>query len=120
MSVSASRAVSISTGTGRSRLDPPAHLEAVEARQHQVEDDEVGPQRVAQLDAGRAVAGDLDVEALAAQPRRDGVGDRRLVLDDDDRVLLHWRNAKRRVCSRRAACVEKIVEARTRDLVETA
>ena len=41
-SVSESRAVSIRTGTGRSRWISPAHLEAVEAREHEVEDDEVG------------------------------------------------------------------------------
>ena len=57
-------------------LDAPAHLEAVEAREHQVEDDEVGTEPLARLDAARAVGGDLDGEALAAEPGGDGLGDR--------------------------------------------
>ena len=40
--------------------------------------------RSQQLDAARAVAGDLDGVALAAEPGGDRVGDRLLVLDDHD------------------------------------
>ena len=39
----------------------------------------------APLDAGRAVGGDLDREALAPEPGGHRLGDRRFVLDDEDR-----------------------------------
>ena len=65
-------------------LDPPAHLEAVEAREHEVEDHEIGPEVPAPVDARRAVDGDADLEALAAEPGRHRLGDRRLVLDHQD------------------------------------
>ena len=56
-----------------------------------------GSQLRAQLDAARPVVGDLDGEALGAQAHGERVGDRRLVLDDDDRRLrfpLHGAHAK--------------------------
>ena len=62
-------------------LDPSAHLEAVEARQHEVEDDEVGLERLAGGHRGEPVPGDLHGEPLAAQPGRDRLGDRGFVLD---------------------------------------
>ena len=65
-------------------LDPAAHLEAVEAGEHQVEDDEVGPDPLDEGHAGRAVGGHLHLEALAAQTGGDGGGDGLLILDDDD------------------------------------
>ena len=51
-------------------LDLLAHLDAVETGEHEVEHDEVGPDALAELDAARAVARDLDLVALAAQPGR--------------------------------------------------
>ena len=59
-------------------------LDAVEVGQHHVEDDQVG---LGLRDRGeRAAAGGglVDVEALVAQRGRDGVDDRRLVVDDQD------------------------------------
>ena len=76
--------MSISTGSGALALDLLAHLDAVEAGQHEVEHDEVGAEPVAQLDAAGAVARDLDLVALAAQPGGDRGRDRRLVLDHGD------------------------------------
>ena len=84
-SASLSRAVSMSTGTARSRLDALAHLDAVEAGQHQVEHDEIGlAARSYDFEPARPVGRDVDDVALAAQPRRDRAGDRALVLDDED------------------------------------
>ena len=70
---------------GALALDAAADLVAVDARQHDVEHDEVGADALAELDAARAVVGDLDGEALGAQAGGQRVGDRRLVLHDDDR-----------------------------------
>ena len=74
----------MSTGSGLLALDLLAHLDPVEAGQHEVEHDEVGAEPFAQRDAARAVAGDLDLVALAAQPGGDGGGDRAFVLDHGD------------------------------------
>ena len=60
----------------------PAHLAARQARQHQVEQDQVGAgpvERLERVGAGRA---DRDLEALLAQQVRDGVAERVLVLND--------------------------------------
>jgi hypothetical protein len=76
---------------------------AVDARQHDVEHDEIGRDPGAQLDAAQAVAGDLDGEALGAQARGERLGDRRLVLHDDDRRgwgALHEAHAKPRSSGR--------------------
>ena len=66
-------------------LDAPAHLQAVEAGEHQVEH---APGRGATSAARSTPEGPsratVDLEALAAQPGRHRVGDRRLVLDDQD------------------------------------
>jgi hypothetical protein len=67
-------------------LDAPAHFEAVEAGQHQVEHDEVGVNPLAHVDAAGAVDRDLDDEPLTAEPRRDRLRDRCFVFDDDDRA----------------------------------
>ena len=69
-------------------LDALAHLEAVEAGEHEVEDDEVGLEPLARLHAAGTVAGDLDGEALAAEPGRDGFRDRCFVLDHEDRACV--------------------------------
>jgi hypothetical protein len=67
-------------------LDAPAHFEAVEAGQHQVEHDEVGMNPLAHVDAAGAVGRDLDDEPLTAEPCRDRGRDRSFVFDDDDRA----------------------------------
>ena len=68
-------------------LHPAADLQAVEAGQHDVEDQQVGLPGLGGVHGGRAVAGRLHLEALGAQPGRDGVDDRRVVLDDQDPAL---------------------------------
>ena len=87
MSVSSSRAVSISTGTGPVGLHPAADLQAVEAGQHDVEDQQVGLPGLGRVDGGRAVARGLHEESLGAQAGRDGVDDRRVVLDHQHPAL---------------------------------
>ena len=67
-------------------LDLLADLEPVEAGEHEVEDDEVRVGPSAQLHPRWPVAGDLHREALTAQPGRDRVGDRSLVLHDHHRA----------------------------------
>ncbi len=79
----------MSTGTGpRWRLDPPAHLEPVEAGQHHVEHDQVRPVGLHLRHRGRPVVGQLHREALGPQPGRDRLGDRALVLDHQDPALV--------------------------------
>ena len=89
MSASSSRAVSISTGTGVLGLDPPAHLQPVEAGQHHVQDDEVRARGGVPLDRTRAVVRLLDGEPLGPQPVGDGVVDDALVLDDQHAPRTH-------------------------------
>ena len=63
---------------------PPRHLEPVEVGHHDVEQHEVGTE-LGQRSLGRAAAvGLARLEALVAQGGGDGVGDRRLVVDDED------------------------------------
>jgi hypothetical protein len=61
-------------------LDAPAHLQPVEPRQHEVEDDEVGLGGPAQLDRLLPVPYGPGLEAFAPQPPHDRVRDRGLVL----------------------------------------
>jgi hypothetical protein len=65
-------------------LQATADLEPVEAGQHHVEHDRVGRRAPGRLDRARAVAGDLDREPLGPQPGGDRLGDRPLVLDDQN------------------------------------
>ena len=62
-------------------LDVLADLEAVEARQHQVQDHEIGLEVVAALHADRPVGRDLDREPFRPEPRGDGAGNGRFVLE---------------------------------------
>ena len=89
MSVSASSAVSMRTGTGRVRWMRRHTSRPVDPGEQEIEDHEVGEQSLAQRDPGRPVVGDLDREPLGPQPRRHGVGDRLLVLDDADQRSAH-------------------------------
>ena len=61
----------------------PADLEAVDARQHEVEQDEVVVGRPRALERSLAVGDDVDGHALAAQPVVQQVGQLRLILDDE-------------------------------------
>jgi hypothetical protein len=78
-------------GDGPVGLHAAHDLDAVEARQHPVDDHQVRRQAPAQLDALGSRAGDLDAEALGPQPCRDRPRDGRLVFDDDDRPRTHAR-----------------------------
>jgi hypothetical protein len=75
----------------RARAHPPADLEAVEAREHDVEHDEVEG-RLAEAGEGLAAVGGLhDLVAVLAQRKREQRLDRLLVVDEEDagRVLEH-------------------------------
>ena len=78
----ASRAVSMRTGTfDPLRRSSPAHLEAVDAGQHDIEHDGVvvGDRRL--IERLLAIAGDVDGIRLLAQPFRQHLRRARLVLD---------------------------------------
>jgi len=70
-------------------LDPAAHLQPVEARQHDVENDHVRPAGAAGLDRRRPVNGNLHGEPLGPQPSRHRLSDRGLVVDDENAALAH-------------------------------
>jgi hypothetical protein len=59
-------------------------LEAVEHRQHEVEDDEIGVELAELGEAGDAVVGHDGVVALGLQFQVHELGDLLLVLDDED------------------------------------
>ena len=65
----------------RALAQPPADLEAVDVRQAEVEQDEVGLGGVQGLLPGRCP---LDLEAFSAQPLGERLGDRVFVFDDQD------------------------------------
>ena len=57
------------------------HVDAVQAREAQVEDDQVGQERVGLVERGDAVAGDPHLVALHAQRALEDLRDRVVVLD---------------------------------------
>ena len=64
--------------------EPAADLDPLDVGEHPVEDDQV---RIEAGDGGERFAPRrrlLDLESLVSQSRRDGVDDRRLVVDDED------------------------------------
>ena len=63
---------------------PAADLEAVDVGEHPVEHDQVWLEAHHRLERVASVRGFGDVEALVAERGRDGVDDRRLVVDDED------------------------------------
>src|SRR5579884_2322935 len=65
-------------------LDAAAGLQAVDARHHHVEDDEVGTLRLQALQPLLAVGGGVDVVALDAQVHRDDVEEAGVIVDDED------------------------------------
>ncbi len=69
---------------GRLSPDRPAHRDAVESRQHQVEHDDVERLRPRVAQPFVAVADRHDGQAFQPQVQRDQVADVRLVLDDED------------------------------------
>jgi hypothetical protein len=60
----------------------PGDLEPVDARHHDVQDDEVGRELLDCVEGVAPVAGDAHIELLVAQRHRDEVGDAGLVVDD--------------------------------------
>ena len=64
---------------------PPAHLEPVDAGQHQIEDQQIGGSADRQLERRGAVAHRLDAEAVPAQVSLDDVDDRRVIVREEDR-----------------------------------
>ncbi len=69
---------------GARGTESPHHLEAVDAGQHQIQDDEVGPDALGGLECLLAVVGDVRLVARALEVARDDLGDRLLVVDDED------------------------------------
>lgn len=74
---------------GRFAAQDAAHLHPVEARQHQIEHDQVRAVRAGKGDAGASVAGDFGAEPGAFEMDLEPVGDPRLVFDDQNRAPRH-------------------------------
>jgi hypothetical protein len=65
-------------------LDPATHLQAVQAGEHEIENDEIRAKCLAERNPTDAVTRYLDVEALGTEASGDRVRNRRLVLDHCD------------------------------------
>ena len=83
-SASSPRAVSMITGTCENGRRPAADREPIEARQHQIEHDEVRPLRLSELARPDAVAGLERPVAVAPQVADDDLPHDRLVVHDQD------------------------------------
>ena len=70
---------------------PAADLDALDVGEHPVEDDQVGLDARDRGERVAAVRRLLDLVALVAERGRDGVDDRRLVVDDEDPVPVRAR-----------------------------
>jgi hypothetical protein len=77
----------------RARTDPPAQLEAVCPRKHEIEDDEVGRLALDQLAGAISVRGLERREAVALEVPDHDLADRRLVVDNEN--LRHGRKSER-------------------------
>jgi len=66
------------------RPQPPAHLDPIDAGEHEIQDDDVRVDAVGLLEAGLAVAHHPDVEPLTGQVGVQEVGDRGIVLHHQD------------------------------------
>ena len=101
------RAVSITTGVVASRRIARQHLEAVEPRQHHVEQHEVRSLAPPAVQPFGAVGGGVDLEPGAAQPEGRDLPDRGVVLDEQDagvhRYLPAWVPSRSCASSRRRA-----------------
>ena len=67
--------------------DPAAHLHAVEAREHDVEQDEVGTVLAEGAERPRAVGDVRDLESLVAQDDAEHLRQRQVVVDDEHATL---------------------------------
>ena len=74
----------IRIGASLSARKPAADLDAVELRQPEVEDDEVGHEVLGGLERRHAVGGGAHLVALLAQRAAKNVRDLGVVLDDED------------------------------------
>ena len=74
--------MSITTGIGGHVAQPPAHLQAVEAGQHQVEHHQVGQPGQGPVEPLLAVGPHLDGEPLTFEVPLDHLGQGRIVIDD--------------------------------------
>lgn len=78
-------------------LHTAADLQSVEAGQHDVEDQQIGLPGLGGVDGRRPVARGLHEKSLGAQTGRDGVDDRRIVLDHEHPALRARRGRGRTV-----------------------
>src|SRR6185437_441734 len=63
-----------------------AHLEAIAARQHHIEHDQVAARALEPLHRSIAVVHGVDIEAFRAQVLREPRRDERIILDDEDTI----------------------------------
>ena len=83
-------------GHRRDVLEAPADFGPVDARQHQVEQDDVGPLLLEGLDTLPSVLGDPDVEPFTAEAQGQGLPIGLFVVDDEDGDGVARRNQGRR------------------------
>ena len=84
MSCSVVFAVSMMIGIGRRLAQHPAHFQSADARQHQVEHDQIGRERLHQLQRLRAVERGRGRVAGVRQIAIERLADFRIVIDDED------------------------------------
>ena len=76
-------------GSGRIATDPPARLQPVHPRHHDVEDDQIGAWGVALPETLLAVGGRPHLIALDPQVHLDDVEQPGIVVHDEDAALAH-------------------------------
>src|SRR5205814_2411941 len=69
---------------GSSDADPADHLESVDAGQAEIEDHEIRPDTLVQIERVLPATRGLDVQTVATEIRRDGAENGWLVIDDED------------------------------------
>jgi hypothetical protein len=75
-------------------LDPAANLQAIESREHEVENDEIGFQAFASCHGRRTVSDNLDLETLLPKPSRHRSSDSGLILNDQQSPFPHKRSVE--------------------------
>src|ERR671910_1415524 len=88
-------------------LQPPAHLEPVHARKHQVQHHKVGWLSFRGVERLSAVGRDHDPVSLTLKACANGLRDRLLVVDDQDGLGRHVRNRIRAPWGPRGSVIEK-------------
>jgi len=89
-------------------LDSATHLEPVESRKHEVEDDEIGTGRGDEFDRRRPVARQLHDMAIAAKSGSNGLGQLCLVINHHD--VCHSSEITELMCSNRCGGGEDPVQ----------